>query len=282
MRLTLALVGLLALVVPDRARADTLTVRLWQFEPDGSRVYLGRRLVAVAADAELRLMIGEPGSQGMVRDHRLDATLAIYDAGDSTVVAGMVVAGRVREGNLVASAAESRAIIEEHRYRLDTRVKRGEPVWFFPFGRPREGERGIGIELARGARSADRDRRLVHPGPVVLIMPELAVVARPAPPLRARLEVGQPGAFTVAYEGPVHALSPITFTVPHAARAAPLAVVLGRRPWFVETGEQCWRWYWGDGKPPSGGACLPPERMQYQTLIHGSGGQLLRLTVLDQ
>jgi hypothetical protein len=112
-------------------------------------------------------------------------------------------------------------------------------------------------------------------------MPELGVVARPAPPLQTRIEVGQPGAFRIAYEGPVHALSPITISVPNSTRAVPLAVVLGQ-PWFVESGERCWRWYWTDGKPPSGSACLAKERTQHVTLIHGSGGQLLRLTVFDQ
>ncbi len=279
MRLVLALIALFGAASHASAQTDTLTVRLWQFEPDGSRFALGRRLLAVPNDAELRLMIGEPGSRAMARDLRLDATLAMYDTPESTVVAGTVAAGRVTGGDRYALPGESRSTIEEHRYRLDTRVKRGEPVWFFPFGQPKHGERGIAIELARGNVGTDLDRRFQAPGPVLLLMHELGIVTRSAPPVRIRIETGQPAAFTVAYEGPVHPLAPITFRVPHSTRAAPLAVVLDPRPWFGDSNQLWWRWYWTDGRP-SGGWYMGRERTQYLTLIHGSGGQLLRLTVL--
>jgi hypothetical protein len=272
--------ALIIAAAPLAAQSDSLVVRVWQFEPDGSRFSTGRRVVPARGDVEIRLMVGDPSASAFWQRLRLDATLSLHDTRDSTLVGGTVAAGRVTDVQSAGIRGESQVTIEERRYALRLAVPRGESLWFFPFGQPSAGERGLGFELTRGDSGPPLDRRWSPRTRTLLIASDLSVVARPAPPQRIRLEVGQPGAFAVAYEGPIHSLSPVEIPVPNAPRGSRLAFSTRPRPWFTDSSERCWHWKWADGQPPAGSTCRLTETKPWLTLLFGSRGQLLRVTAL--
>jgi hypothetical protein len=264
-------------------QSDQIVVRVWQFEPDGSRFSTGRREAAAAGDTELHLTIGDPMTTGFFRQYRLDATMALHDVGDSTMVGGIVAAGEVTGSRRMtgrSSLRETRATIDERRFHLRQAVARGEAIWFFPFGRPQAGERGVGLEITRhdtvptGARAWSGARL------VVMTAHDLGLVARPARPARVRLEVGGPASFNQVYEGPIRSFVPIEVPVPNAPRGARLAFTVVPAPWFTGSEVRCWTWAWADGQPPSGGHCLAAGDSLYRQMLYGSKGQSLRVTVL--
>lgn len=256
MRLAIAFLALAAAAGPARAQQDSLTVRIWQFDSTGFRHVTGRRVVHAPRTADIRFVLGAPTRWGFGPPYRLDATLSMYDQGDTTVVGGIVAAGRVVVSDSRAAPVSVHSTIDEHRYLVHVRVARGAPVWLFPFGKPQRGQRGFGLELQRGDVGPAFDLSTVNLRDVLVTMQDLSITTRRGRVARIRIDTGPDVShFTMRYDGPIHPLSPITFDVPGSGRG-PLAIMLGEPPWFTDPPEMCVGSYWVHDAPRPNLGCI--------------------------
>lgn len=274
---------------PLIAQSRWISVTVRQIEPDGSRFVLGRRAVSVPSPSDLRILI--PARAWMLSNisHRLDADFTIYDDGDSTWYVGDITSGQVSDRTReaitrVAPLADRRVTVEEHTYRISAAVRRGEPVVFYPFGRPDRGERGLAFEIRQTAgrpgqvspRGDGTPRRILSVG-------ALGIVTRPrARTERVRIDIGPHDALRTVYEGPLVPRRPLVFDVANAPRGTRLMVEAAPRPWFSGDDQRlCWRWYWSDGAPPAGGRCVLPGTGPTRQVLFGSRGQQIQLSMDD-
>lgn len=259
--------------------------RVWQFLPDGSLTNPGTMSGVASEDEDFHMFITlGSGAAPLVPDIRLDGDFAVHRMEDSTLFVGDITAMRVlgRDSTkLFARDMTSEDRLERRVYRMRVTTTGGAPLWFYPFGVPRRGERGIAFELTSAA-TEPRDSTLSRSQAYRL--PEGAVAmsygiegVKRAHRARVLVEVVS-GQLQKAFEGELLTRVPVRIPVKGGGRGQDLMfeVEAEERP-----GERCWRWFWADEKPPGGFGCGSPVlgRTVEQSL-DGSVGLKMRVTLL--
>ena len=270
---------LVALLVTStlHAQRDELEVRTWQYER-GGRMMIGLTPLPGRGDLEVRIHSGTPAIGLTWSPLRLDAGLAIYHDPDSTRVFGTVITGRVTERS--SGSGGTQMTVHESRTPVALAAAHGEPIWFFPFGRPAPGERNLAFEiLPAGTNPVPQHGQMPHT--YVMDATNLRIVARPAAGASVRLAARGTDA-QAQYEGTLQTHRPVTLAVSGRDGRAGIRVVLQPEPWDDDQPRRgfCLLWTWLDGDPPSGGLCLGGSQSSASQLLYGSGGVILRVEKL--
>lgn len=258
--------------------------RVWQFLPDSSHTSPGTLSGVAGEDQDFHLFIAlGSGAAPLAPDVRLDGDFAVHQMRDSTIFVGDITATRVLSRDsttLFARDLRSEDRLERRTYRLRATTNRGGPVWFYPFGVPRRGERGIAFEFtASDTEPADTMRRIgTRFTPPTGFTPMEYGINGLKRPHRAhvRLEVGD-RTFQTVFEDAALTRVPVRIPLKGGARGQDLMFELAAQ----ETpGETCWRWYWADEGPPGGFGCGPlVTGKAVEQNLGGSARLRMRVTV---
>ncbi len=257
---------------------------LWQIEPDGSRLSVGRFGGGGYDDIDFRIWIKPSRRLTGNTDYRLDGDFVAHRLGDSTIMVSEITAVRELRRDQAPGDSITRAQLEEETYRRTIVVRGGASGWFYPFGIPERGERGVAFEITvydsvPPELPVDRGRDYLLSNHAYGI--EMISRLNRA---RIRLEIRDAASgWRTVFEG--DALTRIPVRVPlrgKGARGQDLVFELDAPEWgFPEAPESsmCWRWYWADRQPPGGEACAATRR---GTAVQPLGADLgqLRVTVL--
>jgi hypothetical protein len=264
-------------------RVPQYQFRVWQFLPDSSRTSPGTLSGVVSGDDDFHMFIAL--GAGPTHPVRLDGDFVAHQLQDSTLIVGDVVATRILARDSTRSFArdlESEEQLERRTYRLRATIARGGPVWFYPFGVPRRGERGVAFELtlfvSELAQSTSRDTTRYVPPPGFAPM-EYGINGLTRPHRgRIRIEI-EDTAFVTRFEGELLTRIPTRIRLKGGARGQDLMFELEakERPGAA----LCWRWFWMDERPPGGSACgrRPGETVEQK--LDGSAGLKMRVTLLS-
>lgn len=289
--LVLALLGLTTSAAAQSTMSFYL-FRLWQIEPDGTRHSAGGFGGGGTSDFDFRIWIKPDRRIAGDMDYRLDADFVVHRLADSTVMIGEIVATREVSASADPGDSIRHARLEEETFRrtLVLHSGGGTTAWFYPFGIPRQGERGIAFEISPASSAAGamdlpvtRDIDFLLRG-----ARSYGIVWKPRThSVRARLEVGSPGGeWNTVYEGDV--LTRLPLRVPLAgkgARGVDMVFELQAPEWGVppaEVDDVCWRWSWADRQPPGGGSCTGIHEGTAVQRLYGSRAGFLRVTILSK
>ncbi len=291
---SLLLVLLLApTAIGAQGRTPTYDFCLWQIEPDSSRFHIGDVGGGGSSNMDFRLLLKPTrGLFGRI-GYRLDADFVVHRRGDSTLLVGEIRAARVLSEESVGSMAgdrPARARLEEETYRRSLVVSTGSAAWFYPFGVPGRGERGLVLEIsehglgtpARAGCTSDRKR----PPVMFLTKENYAIEVRGRMhQARVRLEIGSGESWRTVFEGDALTRVPVRVAMGgQGARGQDLMFELQAPEWGIPFDLQdslCWRWYWADQEPPSGGACASVDRGTVVQRLYGGGFGHLRVVILS-
>lgn len=259
--------------------------RVWQFLPDSSRTSPGGMSGVVSKDQDFHMFVTlGSASTSLVR---LDGDFVAHQLKDSTLLVGDITAMRVLSRDstrLFARDLASEDQLERRTYRLRATMARGGPVWFYPFGVPRRGERGIAFELTS---SETEPADMVHSPSSRYEPPEgfapmeygINGLTRPHR-ARVRVEVGSKALLTV-FEDEVLTRVPVRIAMKGGARSQDLMFELQAQEGAVP-GKVCWRWFWADERPPGGFGCGSVIRREaVEQSLDGSVGLKVRVMLLS-
>ncbi len=263
--------------------------RVWQFLPDSSRTSPGGMWGAGARDEDFHMFIAlGSGSGPLAPAVRLDGDFVVHQLKDSTLLVGDITATRLLSRDstgLFARDFTGQDRLERRTYRLRTRTTRGSAVWFYPFGVPRRGERGIAFELSSSdTEPVDATHRTPSnyesPPGAAPISYGIDGLTRPHR-ARVRVEVGDR-----TFEDDVLTRVPVRIALKSGARGQDLMFELeAQDPAGGRPIEMCWRWFWADERPPGGSGCgsfIPGIRGEtVEQSLDGSAGLKLRVTLLS-
>jgi hypothetical protein len=269
--------------VSAQERVPQYQFRVWQFLPDSSRTSPGGMSGVVSGDEDFHMYIAL--GAGRTPPVRLDGDFVAHQVNDSTLLVGDITAIRILSRDstrLFARDLESEEQLERRTYRLRATIARGGPVWFYPFGVPRRGERGVAFELTSSisvlAQSTSRDTTRYVPPPGFAPM-EYGINGLKRPHrARLRIEIGDT-AFVTLFEGEALTRIPMRIRLERGARGQDLMFELEaeERPGAA----LCWRWFWMDEQPPGGSACGHVSGKAIAQSLYGSGGLKMRVTLLS-
>ena len=257
--------------------------RVWQFLPDSSRTSPGTLSGVASEDEDFHMFITlGSSSPPLAPDVRLDGDFVVHQWNDSTLFIGDVTAQRVvsRDSTkLFARDLVGEDRVERRTYRLRATSARDRSVWFYPFGVPRRGERGVAFELAvstaqPGDTAGKRPERYRPPRGFVPMSYGIDALNR-AHSARVRVEVGD-REFANVFEGEALTRVPVRIRVQGGARGQDLMFELETE----EQGKACWRWYWADERPPGGAGCWRVPDQAEVASLDGTKGLKLRVTRL--
>jgi len=281
---------------PTAATQSTYSVyqfQLWQIEPDGTRHSGGGFGGGGSGEFDFRIWIKpEPRITGGL-GYRLDADFVVHRLVDSTVMIGDITAIREVSSNAEPGDSIRHARLEEETFRRTLVLRSGATAWFYPFGMPKRGERGIVFEVSPAANPTtpaqkigfDRAYFLLHD--FLLTGRSYGIEWKPRThSLRARLEIGTPGAgWSTVFEGPVFTRLPLRVPLDgKGARGSDLIFELQAPEWGIPPADVdavCWRWSWADRQPPGGGSCAAIHEGPVVQRLYGSRAGFLRVTVLS-
>jgi hypothetical protein len=213
-------------------------------------------------------------------DVRLDGDFVLHELKDSTVLVGDITAVQVLSRDstrLFARDLVSRDRLDRRTSRLRATMTRGMPLWFYPFGVPQRGERGIAFELTSSDTQPTRQINWPPRQGAAPIAYGINALKRPHR-ARVRVEVGAK-AWETGFEDAALTRVPVRIAVRGGARGQDLMFELAAQ----ETpGQLCWRWYWADERPPGGFGC--GSRIGGTTVeqrLDGSLGLKMRVTLLS-
>lgn len=264
---------------------------LWQIEPDGTRHSAGGFGGGGTSDLDFRIWIRPDRRIAGDMDYRLDADFVVHRLADSTVMIGEIVATRGVSTSAYPGDSVRHARLEEETFRRTLVLHSGgrTTAWFYPFGIPRRGERGIAFEISPASSAAS-----AMDLPVTKDLDFLLRGARSygivwkarTHSVRARLEVGSPGGeWSTVYEGGVLTRLPLRVSLAgKGARGTDMVFELQAPEWGVpptEVDDLCWRWSWADRQPPGGGSCAAIRHGTAVQRLYGSRAGFLRVTILS-
>jgi hypothetical protein len=242
---------------------------------------------------DLRIWI-KPGRHIVVGGgYRLDADFAVHRLGDSTVLIGDIAAIRERSPESRFGDSVTRSTLEETRYRRLVVLREGAAAWFYPFGIPQRGERGVVFEITMFVGSpydlatAAPKLPFGHPNDFILTGRNYGIEVAPRlHRARVRLEVGTAAAgWRKLFEGDAFSRMPIRApTGMQGARGQDVLFELEAPEWGLPMDQQdivCWHWSWADHLPPGGGSCAAAHGGRSVQRLFGSTAGHLRVTILS-
>jgi hypothetical protein len=276
-------------VAPVRAQDESRLYQfhVWQIESDGSRFSQGGFQGGGWPQYDFRMWIKPDRRILETGGYRLDADFVVHWLGDTTVLLVDVAAIRELSRHATPSDSGTRTRLEEESYRRSLVLLPGTSAWFYPFGIPKRGERGIAYEVTMADSSLsdmpfDREHEFLLSGHDygVEFGPRLHRV-------RIRLEIGTDSTgWRRVFEGP--GLTRLPVRVPLAregAREQTLVFELEDPEWSnknLKAHDQiCWRWSWVDRTTRGGGSCTSINRGTSVQRLYGSNVGELRVTILS-
>ena len=253
--------------------------RVWQFLPDSSRASPGTLSGIARGNEDFHMFIALGSVSALFGpDVRLDGDFVVHQINDSTLLVGDITAIRVlsRDSALLFArnfAGQDR--LERRTYRLRATTTRRAPVWFYPFGVPQRGERGIAFELTSSDTQPARSINWPPRQGAAPISYGIDAVAR-SHRARVRVEVGDR-----AFEDDVLTRVPVRIAMKGGARGQDLMFELEAKPAGAPPGHVCWRWFWADERPPGGSACERRRGEAVEQKLDGSAGLRMRVTLLS-
>ncbi len=312
------LLGVVPLASPATAQTDFPSYRflVWQIEPDESHALLGKLGGGGSSNMDFRIWIKPRRWHPNPPEVRLDADFAVHRMVDSTlmvadVIAGTVVARAVHEArNVGLGEYESHATVEEAAYRRSIVLAHtdGESAWFYPFGVPRAGERGIAFEISyEDPEEMEGDTRDTLPkrfqtpsgalADTVLLPGGFGIEVRGRlHRARLRVEVGEPtennvGRMTAdtlrwrqAFEGELLTRVPVQIHIgEREGRAQDLELELEAPDWQLPgVGTVCLRWRWRDDEVLYRVLCGIRQGERTVGTVSEPRGLVMRVTVLSR
>jgi hypothetical protein len=275
--------ALAALRVEAQEKHPQYDFRVWQFLPDSSRTSPGGMSGAVSRDEDFHMYIALGAAPTPAV--RLDGDFVAHQVKDSVVLVGDITATRVLSRDstrLFTRDPVSKEQVERRSFRLRTTIARGGPVWFYPFGVPRRGERGIAFELTSSVREAGQTTppdtaRYVPPPGFAPMEYGIDGLTRPHR-ARIRIEVGDTVLVTV-FEGEVLTRLPKRLALARNARGDLMFELQAQDG--TAAGRVCWRWFWADEQPPGGSGCERFGGAGVEQSLYGSAGLKMRVTLLS-
>lgn len=261
---------------------------LWQIEPDGSRHSAGGFGGGGSGEYDFRIWIKPDRRIAGNRDYRLDADFVVHRLADSTIMIGEIVATRGVSSQITEDLTRH-ARLEEDTYRRTLVLHSGTSAWFYPFGIPRQGERGIAFEVSPATSASSAIGFPVTRDLDFLLQGARSYGIQWSPRshgVQARLEVGTPGGqWTTVYTGDLLTRLPVRVPlVGKGARGADLIIELQAPDWGIPPADVdaiCWRWSWADHQPPGGGSCAGAHGRTAVQRLYGSRAGFLRVTILS-
>jgi hypothetical protein len=260
---------------------------LWQIEPDGSRFSAGGVRGGGTEGYDVRLWVKPDRRIAGNGDYRLDADFVVHWLGDTSALIGEVDAIREVHHSTAPGDSVTRAHLEEETYRRSVALVPWSSAWFYPFGVPRSGERGVGFEItvAESMSTAPIPFEAGHS----FLLSGRAYGAEFGPRLhRARLhiEVGTPASgWREVFDGLALTRVPVRVRLAREiASGRDLLLELEDPEWrsgLEHHDSLCWHWSWIDRQPPGGGSCAAANGGVSVQRLYGSEGGQLRVTVLS-
>jgi len=261
-------------------RERWLRVRLWRENAGLDPFLLEDRSVRVPPGHDVRLSSGREASDAFAFP-RFDVDLVIrtmrFGSSDRVVAVGAEMSAFMPEYD----GRDDHGRFSGARVAGNGLLRGGESAHLYPFGPPREGggpalklELWLDSAMAEVARSAG------------LANGYEPMVIETAPRIQGaflRWEASDStGAWRIVKDRPHFQLTrgTVNILVGGPYPRGHLNVTMQPPP-FGRRGPLCFRWVWGDGRPPQGGFCLSEQQPTVVTPIHGTNGRLLRVTLLE-
>ncbi|MGH9896213.1 MAG: hypothetical protein ACREA0_30315, partial [bacterium] len=264
----LAAIAVSSPVVPVQAQ-DPLRLyqfHVWQIESDGSRFSQGGFRGGGTPQYDFRMWIKPDRRILGTGDYRLDADFVVHWLGDTTVL--LVDVAAIRELSRQATPGDSvvHARLEEESYRRSLVLLPGTSAWFYPFGIPKRGERGIVYEVTI-ADSSPPDMPIDKGHDFLLSGHDYGVeFGSRLHRARIRLEIGTDSTgWRRVFEGQGLTRLPVRVALARdGAREEILLVELEDPEWRNKNlkghDQICWRWSWADRTTRGGGSCTSINR----------------------
>ena len=285
----LAAITVPSLVATARAQ-DQLRLyqfHVWQIESDGSRFSQGGFRGGGTPEWDFRMWIKPDRRILGTSGYRLDADFVVHWFGDTTMLLVDVAAIRELSPHATSSDSVTHARLEEESYRRSLVLLPGTSAWFYPFGIPKRGERGIAYEVTIYDSSVsdmpiDRGHEFLLSGHDYGV--EFGARLHRA---RIRLEIGTDSTgWRRVFEGQGLTRLPVRVSLAReGAREQHLLFEVEDPEWRNKNlkghDQICWRWSWADRTTPRGGSCTSINRGTSVQRLYGTGAGQLRVTILS-